>query len=30
LDDAAIWEVVAFVRKMPGLTPEQYQELAHP
>ena len=30
LDDAAIWDVVAFVRKMPSLTPEQYQELTHP
>jgi mono/diheme cytochrome c family protein len=28
LDDAAIWEVVAFVRKMPNLTPEEYQQLA--
>jgi len=28
LDDAAIWEVVAFVRKMPGMTPEDYQGLA--
>jgi mono/diheme cytochrome c family protein len=27
LDDAAIWDVVAFVRKMPNLTPEEYQEL---
>jgi mono/diheme cytochrome c family protein len=30
LDDAAIWDVVAFVRKMPGLTPEDYQQLAQP
>jgi len=27
LDDAAIWDVVAFVRKMPGMTPEDYQQL---
>jgi mono/diheme cytochrome c family protein len=26
LDDAAIWEVVSFVEKMPGMTPETYQE----
>jgi len=29
LDDAAIWDVVAFVRKMPSMTPEDYQQLAH-
>jgi mono/diheme cytochrome c family protein len=29
LDDAAIWDVVAFVRKMPGMAPEDYQQLAH-
>lgn len=28
LDDGAIWDVVAFVRKMPGMTPEDYQQLA--
>ncbi len=28
LDDDAIWDVVAFVRKMPNLTPEDYQQLA--
>ena len=28
LDDEAIWDVVAFVRKMPNLTPEEYQQLA--
>jgi mono/diheme cytochrome c family protein len=28
LDDAAIWDVVAFVRKMPNLTEEDYQQLA--
>jgi mono/diheme cytochrome c family protein len=27
LDDAAIWDVVAFVRKMPGMAPQDYQEL---
>ena len=28
LDDASIWEVVAFLRKMPSMTPESYRELA--
>ena len=28
LDDAEIWDVVAFVRKMPSLTPAEYQQLA--
>jgi mono/diheme cytochrome c family protein len=28
LDDAAIWDVVALVRKLPGMTPEDYQQLA--
>ena len=28
LDDDAIWDVVAFVRRMPNLTPEEYQQLA--
>jgi mono/diheme cytochrome c family protein len=28
LDDAAIWEVVSFVRTMPGMTPETYQEIS--
>jgi mono/diheme cytochrome c family protein len=27
LDDDAIWDVVAFVRKMPGMSPEDYQQL---
>jgi mono/diheme cytochrome c family protein len=27
LDDAAIWDVVAFVRKMPSLSLEEYQQL---
>ncbi len=27
LDDAAIWDVVAFVRKMPGMAAQDYQEL---
>jgi hypothetical protein len=30
LDDAAIWEVVAFVRKLPSMTPETYAELSNP
>ena len=30
LDDDAIWDVVAFVRKMPNLSPEEYQQLAQP
>lgn len=30
LDDAAIWDVVAFVRKMPGMTPEEYGQLSQP
>jgi len=25
LDDVVIWDIVAFVRKMPGMTPEAYQ-----
>src|SRR6202051_463980 len=28
LDDAAIWDVVSFVRKMPVMTPETYQEVS--
>jgi mono/diheme cytochrome c family protein len=28
LDDAAIWDVVALVRRLPSLTPEGYQQLA--
>jgi mono/diheme cytochrome c family protein len=28
LDDAAIWDVVSFVRKMPDMTPETYQQLS--
>jgi mono/diheme cytochrome c family protein len=28
LDDETIWEVVAFVRKMPDMTPETYQQLS--
>jgi mono/diheme cytochrome c family protein len=28
LDDAAIWEIVAFVRKMPEMTPESYERLS--
>ncbi len=30
LDDAAIWDVVAFVRKMPGMTEEDYRQLLQP
>jgi mono/diheme cytochrome c family protein len=28
LDDAAIWDVVSFVRKMPDMSPETYQLLS--
>jgi mono/diheme cytochrome c family protein len=28
LDDAAIWDIVSFVRKMPAMTPETYQQLS--
>lgn len=28
LDDATIWDLVAFVRKLPAMTPEQYRRLA--
>ena len=28
LDDASIWDVVAFIRKMPAMTPQSYRELA--
>jgi mono/diheme cytochrome c family protein len=28
LDDAAIWDIVSFVRKMPAMTPETYRELS--
>jgi len=28
LDDAAIWDIVAFVRQMPAMTPETYQQLS--
>jgi mono/diheme cytochrome c family protein len=27
LNDEAIWDIVSFVRKMPAMTPEQYQAL---
>ena len=27
LDDAEVWDVVAFVRKMPGMSAEDYQQL---
>jgi mono/diheme cytochrome c family protein len=28
LNDAAIWDLVAFVRQMPAMTPEMYQQLS--
>jgi mono/diheme cytochrome c family protein len=28
LDDETIWDIVAFVRKMPDMTPESYQQLS--
>jgi mono/diheme cytochrome c family protein len=28
LDDAAIWDIISFIRKMPAMTPENYQDLA--
>jgi mono/diheme cytochrome c family protein len=28
LDDVAIWNLVAFVRQMPAMTPETYQQLS--
>ena len=30
LDDAALWDIVAFVEKMPRMTPEAYQALLQP
>jgi mono/diheme cytochrome c family protein len=30
LDDAEIWELVAFVRKLPSMTPQTYAELSNP
>ena len=29
LDDAAIWDLVTFLRSMPQMTPEAYQALSH-
>ncbi len=29
LDDAVIWDMVAFVRKLPQMSPEAYQQLSH-
>ena len=29
LDDAAIWDLVAFVREMPTMTPDNYERLTH-
>jgi hypothetical protein len=28
VDDAAIWDVVALVRRLPSMAPEDYQQLA--
>ena len=28
LDDAAIWDIVSFIRKMPAMTPEAYQQIS--
>jgi cytochrome c553 len=28
LDDEAIWDIVAFIRKMPDMTPDSYQNLS--
>src|ERR1700675_3931737 len=28
LDDEAIWDIVAFIRKMPDMTPDSYQHLS--
>jgi mono/diheme cytochrome c family protein len=28
LDDAAVWEVVAFIRQMPEMSPETYQQIS--
>jgi mono/diheme cytochrome c family protein len=28
LDDAAVWDLVAFLRQMPSMTPETYQQLS--
>lgn len=30
LDDASIWEVVAFVRRLPSMSPEAYRQLVAP
>lgn len=30
LDDAAIWDIVSFIRKMPDMSADQYQQLADP
>jgi cytochrome c553 len=29
LDDAAIWDLVSFIRKMPEMTPETYLRISH-
>jgi mono/diheme cytochrome c family protein len=28
LDDTAIWDIVAFLRQMPNMSPETYQQLS--
>jgi mono/diheme cytochrome c family protein len=28
LNDEAIWDIVAFLRQMPGMSPETYQQLS--
>ena len=30
LDDAAIWDIVAFLRQLPNMSPDTYQELSKP
>lgn len=30
LDDAAIWDVVSFIREMPEMTPEIYRQISQP
>jgi mono/diheme cytochrome c family protein len=29
LDDAAVWELVAFVRQLPSMTEENYERVTH-
>jgi len=30
LDDAAIWDIVSFIRKMPDMSADQYRQLSNP